>query len=178
MSNSSSRNHSNRSSGKNQKRSTRGGGGGAAGTGDSNYVMVHLHLKFNKLDKTYLPDEEVKCEWQVSLSHPIKLRCLYVRYRGDVRVKWSETGTVEKDGGAKKHTEYLTYHDDANYFKHYVTLYGKRNGKQSNPLSPATSILLLRDCCVTYTVDSFHFLTCLLSFFFCTLLLLLRILMV
>lgn len=145
MSNTSSRNHSNHSSGKSQKRTARGSStGGAAGSGDSSNVMVHLHLKFSKTDKTYLPDEEVKCEWQVSLSHPIKLRCLYVRYRGDVRVKWSETGTVEKDGGAKKHTEYMTYHGDGNYFKHYATLYGTRNGKQSNPLSPATLYLSLK----------------------------------
>lgn len=112
------------------------------GSGSNNVigeVMVHLHLKFNKLDKTYLPDEEVKCEWQVSLSNPIKLRCLYVRYRGDARVKWSETGTVVKDG--KKRTEYMTYHGDKNYFKHYITLYGIRNGKQSHLLSLTTTIL-------------------------------------
>lgn len=99
-------------------------------------AMVHLHLKFSKIDKTYLPNEEVKCEWQVSLSNPIKLRCLYVRYRGDARVKWSETGTLVKDG--KKLTEYMTYRGDRNYFKHYITLHGTRNGKQSHLLSLAT----------------------------------------
>lgn len=88
--------------------------------------MVIFSVTFDKSNRNYLPGEEVKCTWTVHLNSAKKMSSMYVRYKGDAEVKWTETRTVQRNG--KSHTEHVHYRGDQNLFNHYQTLFGVRDG--------------------------------------------------
>lgn len=123
--------------------------------------MVTFDVTFDKPIRDYYPGEEVKCTWRVILTHPQKMRSIYVRYRGDAETNWSGSHTVSKMG--RFVAERVVYHGDQNFFMYYQTLFGMRDGPEvtlpAGEYFYETAFLLPEGIPQNYEGNAQHFVT-------------------
>lgn len=90
--------------------------------------MVRFRVDFNKPNLIFLPGEEVSCVWHVELTEIQAMRSLYVRHKGEVETKWTESRTVRVNGKSRtKHVHYRGFHS---YFNQQQALFGRINGPE------------------------------------------------
>jgi len=92
--------------------------------------MSTFAIQFDRPDRKYRPGDVINIQVNLTTAGETGFRSIYVRFRGNSEVKWTESRQVTRNG--KSHTEHDHYHSSESYFTYYQTLAGVQGGPKTH----------------------------------------------